>query len=461
MKKPDFPDNVDIIIKWGAPFKPYGKKTYRTNSDFFAELYFKLFLVRYYSDAGMFLFYGEGWSLLSESEILNEIEKLILETAIDCGIDMCGQITEQSLQEIVKKVKRRHSGGEIPVVDDDVLPARNCLLRWDEDLGDFLETAYTENEFILNKFSVDYSQGAPAPEFTAVLNRIMPDLEDQRVAQEMLGAMMFCKNRTRKFLLCYGEGGCGKSVLVLLLIAIMTDKRFFDLQIEHLKNTYELASLKDQTCFTVSESISEAFCTNGGEWIKKAIGGDFIETKQKFKNEKIKHYGLFSLIVVSNNTLRFSFEGRRDEWRDRLVPIFFNQHIPEEERDKELVSNLLKKEGPGILNWLLDGARRIRRNKWKILLSPAQKDRIESLLAYSDPMTVFVQNHISYSAGEYFLSFEAWKLYVNVREKSGFPFISEAAFYKKLSAAMDKINHVCAINSLLGKKRGYRDFKLK
>ena len=461
MKRPDFPNHTEIIRKWGPPFKPYGKKTYRTNSDFFAELYFKLFPVRYYSDAGMFLFDGDGWSLLSESEIINEIEKLILETAVDCGVDMSGQITEQNLHEILQKVKRRHSGGEIPALEDDVLPVRNCFLRWDEDLRDFSETTYTENDFILDKFSVDYSQGAPAPEFTAVLNRIMPDLDDQRVAQEMLGAMMFCKNRTRKFLLCYGEGGCGKSVLILILIAIMTDKRFFDLQIEHLKNTYELASLKEQTCFTVSESISEAFCTSGGEWIKKAIGGDFIETKQKFKNEKIKHYGLFSLIVVSNNTLRFHFEGRGDEWRDRLVPIYFNQHIPEEERDKDLVSNLLKKEGPGIFNWFLEGARRVRCNKWKILLSPAQKDRIENLLAYSDPMSVFVQNHISYSAGKHFLSSDAWETYVKVRKAFGFPIFTEEAFYKKLAAAMDNINHACAVNSLPGKKRGYRDFELK
>ena len=42
MKRPDFPNHTEIIRKWGPPFKPYGKKTYRTNSDFFAELYFKL-----------------------------------------------------------------------------------------------------------------------------------------------------------------------------------------------------------------------------------------------------------------------------------------------------------------------------------------------------------------------------------------------------------------------------------
>ena len=199
MKRPDFPEHTDIITKWGNPFKPYGKKSYRTNSDFFAELYFKQFLVRYYSDAGMFLFDGDGWSLLSESEIINEIEKLILETAVDCGVDMSGQITEQNLHEILQKVKRRHSGGEIPALEDDVLPVRNCLLRWNEDLRDFSETTYTENDFILNKFSVDYTLGDPAPEFTAVLNRIMPDLEDQRVAQEMLGAMMFCKTGQENF----------------------------------------------------------------------------------------------------------------------------------------------------------------------------------------------------------------------------------------------------------------------
>jgi hypothetical protein len=76
-------------------------------------------------------------------------------------------------------------------------------------------------------------------------------------------------------------------------------------------------------------------------------------------------------------------------------------------------------------------------------------------------MSVFVQNHISYSAGKHFLSSDAWETYVKVRKASGFPIFTEEAFYKKLAAAMDNINHACAVNSLPGKKRGYRDFELK
>ena len=61
---------------------------------------------------------------------------------------------------------------------------------------------------------------------------------------------------------------------------------------------------------------------------------------------------------MSNHQLRFQYEGRGDEWRDRVIPIFFDRHIPDERRELGLVDRLIQEEGPGIFNWFLEGARR-------------------------------------------------------------------------------------------------------
>ena len=142
-----------------------------------------------------------------------------------------------------------------------------------------------------------------------------------------------------------------------------------------------------------------------------------------------------------------------------MIPIFFDHHIPEDRRELGLVERLFREEGPGIFNWFLEGARRVRRNNWRIALSPVQRDRIERLLALSNPMTVFVQNHIQQCAGRSFTSAEAWQQYLVIRGEAGLPMLAEAAFYKQLATAMAEIYQTAGVNSL-GKQRGYRGFKL-
>ena len=141
--------------------------------------------------------------------------------------------------------------------------------------------------------------------------------------------------------------------------------------------------------------------------------------------------------------------------------IFFDQHISDERRELGLVDRLMQEEGPGIFNWFLEGAKRVRRNNWRITLSTVQRDRIDRLLALSNPMTVFVQNHVVRSAGDHFASADAWKCYVKIRSGAGLPSLEESAFYKQFSKAMGEIYQATGVNSLPGKKRGYRDFKLK
>ena len=261
-------------------------------------------------------------------------------------------------------------------------------------------------------------------------------------------------------MLCLGEGGCGKTILSLFMVKVLGAERALELNIGNVKNPYEFSGLKQQTLLTAPEAVSKALCTDGAEWVKKLVGGDFFQTQQKFRNTRVDHFGHFSLIVMSNHRLRFRYEGRGDEWRDRVIPLFFDQHISTERRNLDLISELFDAEGPGIFNWFLEGARRVRRNNWRITLSPVQRDRIERLLALSNPMTVFVQNHIRLCAGRSFASAEAFAKYVDVREAVGLPNLSREAFFKQLALAMTEVYQAVGVNSLPGKQRGYRGFEL-
>ena len=460
MKKPDFPKYCQIELSAGDAFFP--KKTHSSlNPRFFAELYLSLQVIRHYSTLGFMVWDNYKWRCLDEHLLLNTLEKLIEKVAWDYDVERV-DFSEATLYEILKILKRKAGYGNLPpAIAPDIIPLENTLLRWHPEMMYFEAEQYSPDIIINERMPVKYNPAEKSPQFNKVIEEILPDTEDRRVIQEYLGAAFFPVNRSRKFLLLYGDGGCGKSVLVLFLIGLLGASRVFDLNIENIKSGYELSALNNQTLLTASEAVSKALCTDGAEWVKKAVGGDFFQTRKKFCNEKTDHYGTFSLIIVSNNQLRFQFEGNGHEWADRLIPIFFGRHIPEERKDRRLVERLLQEEKSGIFNWFLEGAKRIRQNNWEIVLSPTQKSRIEYVLARSKPMQVFVKNYVVESAGESFASADAFRVYAAIHHNAGFPPLGEQAFYKQLSQAMQETYGAVSNNSSKGKcGRGYIGFKL-
>ena len=455
--RPDFPRNPEIEIRTGPPFVRCGKQYFRINALYFAERFIHYPLIKIYDD-GWFRWGGE-WTKINETDVLNDLEDLIIQVRME--YDQEGiPFSESDLRTVLQIIKRKAYCGPMPKMDPDIIPVANGVLRWCPAQQDFEFIEYSPDIMVFNRMPISYDPAATAPQFEAVLQEIIPDAEDRRVAQEYLGAALFFENRTRKFLLCLGEGGCGKTILSLFLIGIIGKERAQELNTSNVNNPYEFSGLTTQSLLTAPEAVSRALCSDGAEWVKKLVGGDFFQTRQKFRNDRVDHYGTFTLIVISNHQLRFRYEGRGDEWRDRVIPIFFDRHIPDERRELGLVDRLIQEEGPGIFNWFLEGAKRVRRNNWKITLSAVQRARIDRLLALSNPMKVFVQNHIASSAGHYFTSADAWSHYVAVSQEAGLPVLESAAFYKQLAKSMGEIYQTATVNSLLGKQRGDRGFEL-
>lgn len=460
MKTPDFFEYSDLIVKFGEPFPPSGKNSFAINPVFFAARFCRERQVKFFDDRGWMEYAQERWRSLQSESLLRRIREMLLHAVIESGQNIFALINTNLLKEIAKQVKLEVHEEMFPLLDPNVIPVQNGQLRWDETQGDFVFQKYSPEIMVAEPLTVEYRPEAQGALFQEKIMEIMPDENDRRVVQEYFGAALFSENRTRKFLLFQGEGGCGKSLLVLLLSRLLGMARVFDLNIEALRNEYELAGLTTQTLLTASEAVSGALCTTGAEWVKKAVGGDFFQIKQKFRNKKLNHVGFYSLVIVSNNHMRMSFEGRGQEWRDRLIPIFFMHHI--EKQDKTLADRLLLNEGSAILNWLLEGATRVRRNQWNIVLSPEQVCRRDRLIEASKSLEIFVSHHVVHSAGNALASREAYALYNRLSQNDGFEYLEETTFYKRFAKVMAEKFGATGCNTLKGgRSRGYRGFMLK
>ena len=234
MKRPEFPKYPQIEIRTGAPFVRYGKKSLRVNPRYFASLYIHETRVTRF-DGGWVCWDGR-WKWISENDIQNDLEDLIFQVSTDYDIFDNFQVSESELRETLQIVKRKAYCGSMPPMDPDIVPVSNGVLHWIEAKQNFESIDYSPEIMVLDRMPIEYDPTATAPQFEAVLREIIPDPEDRRVAQEYLGSALFFENRTRKFLLCLGEGGCGKTILSLFLIAIIGKNRTMELNISNIKN---------------------------------------------------------------------------------------------------------------------------------------------------------------------------------------------------------------------------------
>lgn len=203
---------------------------------------------------------------------------------------------------------------------------------------------------------VIYNPEAKAPLFEAFLQRIQPSADRRAFLQRSFGLAMtgFVEQRIWFF---YGHGANGKSVLVDLMAKMLGDYAA-TAKIESLTGqskrggadaTPDLVPLMGARMVRASEpeqgerlkegTIKEL--TGGEPILVRALHSDFVEVKPEFK------------LFISGNH-KPEIRGTDDGiWR-RVLLVLFDVQIPEAERDPELGRKLLA-EGPGILNWMIEG----------------------------------------------------------------------------------------------------------
>ena len=337
----DLHDDPEIIENFGEPFSQRGKGYYVIRPNFFAWKLMSTEKLTFFSAEGPESWYHwwDGfWKPIYINEVSRQTYKLIMRYIRKYKVANYDSDIPKVIRIIIEIVKLECDRHARPALDPDVIPFHNCYLRWDRKVKKFTRHDYSADDNIFSCLDAVFDPEAKSQFFTDRLNEIIPDKDDQRVVQQYLGAALFMRNKTRKFLMLSGEGGCGKSVLVILLTAILTTDRVFDLKFEAIKDSYEFSSLTNQTSlFTASEVASKAFSQSTcSEFLKRIVGGDLLQTRRKFINEKLNRFGTFSLIVVTNDSIRFKYDGKGEEFRDRLIAIHFGNHMDNAKQIKDL-----------------------------------------------------------------------------------------------------------------------------
>jgi len=211
-------------------------------------------------------------------------------------------------------------------------------------------------DLITKQATVQFDPTAAAPQWRAHLDRFLPDADIQRQTQRDLGRALVGQVLQEQLTIWHGAGANGKTTTTRALQAVWGDyavKAAPDVLRagkgdEHPTTIADLIGAR----LVVSEELDEgaglpearvADLTGGGHIKARYMRGDYIEVE-----------ATFDIVLVTNHPpqVRSSSEGM---WRRlKLVPWSFR--IPDDERlPQETVLGKLAEDGPGILNWCIDG----------------------------------------------------------------------------------------------------------
>lgn len=221
---------------------------------------------------------------------------------------------------------------------------------------------FDRSDFITYQLPFEYDSQAKAPLFEKYLNRVLPDIERQRVLAEYLG-YVFIKHGSKalkeeKTLILYGTGANGKSVFFETVNALLGTDNVSNFSLQSLTNDngYFRAKLANKLVNYASE-------INGNleaSMFKQLVSGEPVEARLPYGQPFVlKQY---AKLIFNCNELPKDVEHTNAYFR-RFLIIPFDVTIPENEQDKTLHTKIIENELSGVFNWVLDGLNRLLKQK--------------------------------------------------------------------------------------------------
>jgi putative DNA primase/helicase len=282
----------------------------------------------------------------------------------------------------------------------------------------------------------NYDPKAKAPKWQAFLDRCLPEPEKRRTVQSFTGAGLL-GDSLQRLMFHYGLGANGKSIFLETVTRVLGDSFAIGLPPESIVGggdrnaggaSPDLARLFGKRMVRVLE-LPEGKALNE-DLIKRLTGGERFPVRTLFK-------GYFEFENKAKPHMSGNAFPRVDGtdagiWR-RLLVVHWKQTIPVGERRefKDLLGDFLA-EGPGILNWLIEGARDFLENG--LYVAPEIESATDQWHAESDPIGEFFKDCVvdvpeaenaTLTPSEAYAAYVAWSGYNAKHVKTQTKFGSE------------------------------------
>ncbi|HTL52751.1 MAG TPA: hypothetical protein VL860_09270, partial [Planctomycetota bacterium] len=205
----------------------------------------------------------------------------------------------------------------------------------------------------------------------------------------------------------------------------------------------------------------------GASMLKVLVGGDPISAEGKGLNGDFQMFGTFNIVMTCNSRLRVRLEADSGAWRRRLLVVRYEKPPPAK-RILDFDHLLLREEGSGILRWAMAGFVKLQQEFAELgdfRLTDAQRARVDSLLAESDSLRLFVKEQLERSEHDNVTSAEISQAYAEYCADKGWNALPTAVVERTLPDLMLETFHVTKSHSIerddKKSNRGWRRVRLK
>jgi phage/plasmid-associated DNA primase len=201
-----------------------------------------------------------------------------------------------------------------------------------------------------------------------------------------------------------GESARGKTQLANVIQAIVGRENVTQLRTRFLGDRFETYRFLKKTLLVGVDVNPDFLSTTGAGHMKGLVGGDWLDAEQKFGTGSFPIQGTFCALMTSNSRLRVKLCADVGAWRRRLLIVRF-EAPPPKKKIPDFGERLVREEGPGILNFFIAGLGMVLREiehsaDGDVALTERQRNIVDSLLAESDSLRLFLRDHIERAAGE-------------------------------------------------------------
>lgn len=312
-----------------------------------------------------------GWHKWDESRYVLDKEKSIIQTAID-AVEFCGMtnLNPDQLKWAQASANKDRLQNAITIAGTDSEVLVNAI-QLDAEANDLCTPSGIVNlrtgELRPARKGIDYNtrqtsvspRNMETPLWNNFLKEIIEDDDRIEYLQELFGAALFGDSRFHVLPVFVGTGANGKSTILDVISGILSDysatmPENFLLDTTGNAHPTDIARLRGVRLAVASETRPDGKFNESR--VKMLTGGDTLSARfmgQNFFDFKPTH-----TLFMAVNHLPEVKSGGEGFWR-RLRKIDFRKTIPAEKRKENFAQTLIQEEGPGILQWMIDGAVRV------------------------------------------------------------------------------------------------------
>lgn len=309
------------------------------------------------------------------------------------------------------------------------MPSGTCNLR----TGAMQE--HNALDYITKQTAVDLSDDGTDIWLDAIHTFFQGDADLIRYVQEIVGLAAIGKVYIEALVIAYGEGRNGKSTFwntVARVLGTYSGNMSADTLTVGCKRNVkpELAEAKGKRMIIAAE-LEEGMRLNTSN-VKQLCSTDEIYAEKKYK-APFSYIPTHTLVLYTNHLPRV---GAIDKgtWR-RLIVIPFNAKIEGKADVKNYSDFLFKAAGGAVLSWIIEGARRVIANDYKIVQPKVVQDAIQKYKDNNDWLSHFLEDCCEVNPSYEAKSGEVYNVYRSYCNQMGEYIRSTTDFYTAIEAA--------------------------